>query len=112
MTRFLLSIPPRSWTTCSPLSARRPLKSLGGSPSCLQPPKNGWRTKGRAATKSSLTEDRLGSVEPGKLADMVVLEADPLQGIQNLRKIRLVVQGGKSYAPDTLLRQARSDAGK
>jgi len=70
----------------------------------------------RAATVTAAEalgkEDRLGSVEPGKLADMVVLDADPLQVIQNLRKIRLVVQGGKSYAPDTLLRQARSDAGK
>jgi imidazolonepropionase-like amidohydrolase len=57
-------------------------------------------------------DDRLGTVEPGKFADMVVLDADPLQEIQNLRKIHLVVQGGKTYAPDALLRQAWSQANK
>jgi imidazolonepropionase-like amidohydrolase len=54
--------------------------------------------------------DRLGTVEPGKLADMVVLDADPLEEIQNLKKIHLVVQGGKTYQPDALLQQARSQA--
>src|SRR5215469_1452003 len=57
-------------------------------------------------------DDRLGTVEPGKFADMVVLDADPLQEIQNLKKIHLVVQGGKIYAPDALLQQARSQANK
>src|SRR5215469_12961065 len=57
-------------------------------------------------------DDRLGTVEPGKLADMVVLDADPLQEIQNLKKIHLVVQAGKSYEPDALLEQARSQANK
>jgi len=55
-------------------------------------------------------DDRLGTVETGKLADMVVLDADPLREIQNLRKIHLVVQGGKTYTPDALFAQARSQA--
>ena len=55
-------------------------------------------------------EDRLGTLEPGKLADMVVLDADPLEEIQNLQKIHLVVQGGKPYQRDALLQQARSQA--
>jgi len=70
----------------------------------------------RAATLTAAEalgkEDRLGTIEPGKFADMVVLNADPLQEIQNLRKIHLVVQGGKSYAPDALLQQARWQANK
>ena len=57
-------------------------------------------------------DDRLGTVEPGKFADMVVLDADPLLEIQNLKKIHSVVQGGKIYAPDALLQQARSQANK
>jgi imidazolonepropionase-like amidohydrolase len=56
--------------------------------------------------------DQLGTVEPGKLADMVVLDGDPLQEIQNLKKIHLVVQGGKTYERDTLLQKARSQANK
>jgi imidazolonepropionase-like amidohydrolase len=57
-------------------------------------------------------DDRLGTIEPGKFADMVVLDADPLQDIQNLRKIHLVVQGGKTYEREALLQQARSQANK
>jgi len=70
----------------------------------------------RAATLTAAEalgkDDRLGTVEPGKFADMVVLDADPLQDIQNLEKIHLVVQGGKSYERDALLQQARSQANK
>jgi imidazolonepropionase-like amidohydrolase len=70
----------------------------------------------RAATLTAAEalgkDDRLGTVEPGKLADMVVLDADPLQEIQNLTKIHLVVQGGKTYERDALLQQARSQANK
>jgi len=57
-------------------------------------------------------DDRLGTVQAGKFADLVVLDADPLQEIRNLRKIHLVVQAGKTYAPDGLLQQARSQANK
>jgi imidazolonepropionase-like amidohydrolase len=70
----------------------------------------------RAATLTAAEalgkDDRLGTVEPGKLADMVVLDADPLEQVQNLKKIHLVVQGGRTYEPDPLLRQARSQANK
>jgi imidazolonepropionase-like amidohydrolase len=57
-------------------------------------------------------DDQLGTIERGKLADMVVLDADPMQQVGNLRKIHLIVQGGKTYAPDALLQQARSQANK
>lgn len=70
----------------------------------------------RAATLTAAEalgkDDRLGTLERGKLADMVVLDADPLQAIQNLRKIHLVVQGGKTYDPDALLQQAKEQASK
>jgi imidazolonepropionase-like amidohydrolase len=39
--------------------------------------------------------DRLGTIEAGKLADILVLEADPLQDIRNLRKIDTLVFNGK-----------------
>lgn len=35
-----------------------------------------------------------GSLEPGKLADLVILDADPLADIRNVRKVRAVVKGG------------------
>ena len=40
-------------------------------------------------------EDRLGTVEKGKFADLVLLEANPLDDIHNTHRITTVVQGGQ-----------------
>jgi len=37
----------------------------------------------------------LGTLEKGKIADLVILNADPLADIHNIRKVRSVVVGGK-----------------
>lgn len=37
----------------------------------------------------------IGTIEVGKLADLVILDADPLQDVQNLKKIGTVVYNGK-----------------
>lgn len=39
--------------------------------------------------------DSLGTVEPGKLADLVLLDANPLVDIKNVKKIRAVVINGR-----------------
>ena len=44
----------------------------------------------------------LGSIEPGKLGDVVVLDADPLADIRNSDKIRAVVLNGRVYDGTTL----------
>ncbi|MBM3310422.1 MAG: amidohydrolase family protein [Candidatus Aminicenantes bacterium] len=41
--------------------------------------------------------DSLGTIEKGKIADLVLLEADPLKDIGNTRRIAAVIQGGKIY---------------
>jgi hypothetical protein len=41
--------------------------------------------------------DTLGTVESGKLADMVLLDANPLEDIRNTRKIRAVIADGRLY---------------
>lgn len=38
---------------------------------------------------------QLGSLEPGKLADLVIVDGDPLADIRALRNVHLVVQGGR-----------------
>lgn len=38
---------------------------------------------------------KLGTLKPGKIADLVILDADPLADIKNVRKIRTVVKDGK-----------------
>jgi len=37
----------------------------------------------------------LGTIQPGKLADLIVVDADPLQDITNLRRLRFVFKEGR-----------------
>jgi imidazolonepropionase-like amidohydrolase len=50
-------------------------------------------TKNIAAAYHKL--DEFGTLESGKLADLVVVDADPLQDTENMRKISLVMKEGK-----------------
>jgi imidazolonepropionase-like amidohydrolase len=59
------------------------------------------------------TESTMGSVAPGKVADLVLLDADPTVDIHNARKIQSVVLSGKYFARpdlDHLLQQAQAAA--
>ncbi len=52
-------------------------------------------TRDAAAVLGAL--DSRGTVEPGKLADLVILGADPLADIRNTRSVELVVKHGHLY---------------
>jgi imidazolonepropionase-like amidohydrolase len=47
----------------------------------------------------------LGSIEPGKLADLVVIDGNPLVNIRDLRRVKRVMKDGRLYDLDALLRR-------
>ncbi len=49
----------------------------------------------RNAARACGLEAELGTVEAGKLADLLVVEGDPLRDLEALRRVRLVVHGGR-----------------
>lgn len=46
----------------------------------------------------------VGGLAPGKLADVVILDADPLASVENLSRIHRVIKDGKVYSPEELIR--------
>ena len=60
----------------------------------------------RAATLSAAefmgAADTLGSIEPGKSADLVLLDGDPLENIRNTQRIAAVLAQGRLFDEDQL----------
>jgi imidazolonepropionase-like amidohydrolase len=52
-------------------------------------------------------ESELGTVERGKRADLVVLDADPLQNIRNIRSVRWTIRDGRIYDAASLWKSVR-----
>lgn len=44
-------------------------------------------------------DDELGSIAPGKLADIILVAGDPTQDIEDIRKVERVIRGGVIYNP-------------
>jgi len=69
----------------------------------------------KAATINGATsfdiDDKLGSVEVGKLADLIVVRGNPLEDIKVVRNIRLVIKEGVAHDPEVLLRTAEGGIG-
>ncbi|MFN2533531.1 MAG: amidohydrolase family protein [Pyrinomonadaceae bacterium] len=55
-------------------------------------------------------EQDLGTVQRGKLADLLILEADPIADIGNVRRIFRVIKGGAVHDPAELFRAAKQQA--
>jgi imidazolonepropionase-like amidohydrolase len=58
-------------------------------------------------------DKELGTVAPGQLADLVLLDADPIRNIRNTQRINSVMSNGQLWdrpAVDRLLREAEMAA--
>ena len=49
-------------------------------------------------------EAELGSIAPGKLADMILVDGDPSRNVGDVRRLRLVIKDGALFDPDALCR--------
>jgi imidazolonepropionase-like amidohydrolase len=55
--------------------------------------------------------DKLGSIEPGKFADLFVIRGNPLTDIRNTRNVQWVMKSGVVYDPKDLLKMAEGKIG-
>jgi len=56
--------------------------------------------------------DTYGTIQPGRVADLVLLNMNPLEDISHTRKIHAVVLGGKFYPLASITAQSLQDAAK
>ncbi|MEE8607733.1 MAG: amidohydrolase family protein [Nitrospiraceae bacterium] len=66
------------------------------------PPLDVIRIATQEAAEAVGAEDELGTIEPGKLADLVLLDANPLEDIKNTQTIWRVIKGGWLFDPEKL----------
>jgi imidazolonepropionase-like amidohydrolase len=55
--------------------------------------------------------DRLGSIEPGKWADLVVVRGNPLADVRVVRNPRVVIKAGRVYDPVALMKSVEGKIG-
>jgi len=60
----------------------------------------------RSATTNGAkaTGREVGAITAGKLADVLILDADPLANLENLSRINRVIKDGRVYSPEELIR--------
>ena len=63
----------------------------------------------RDAARVFADEPDFGTIEKGKLADLLILDSDPLEDLANLQDIHRVVLGGQSLDPDVLVPPSATD---
>jgi hypothetical protein len=49
-------------------------------------------------------DDEVGSIEPGKLADLILVDGDPTTDISDIRRVVMVIKDGRVYDPAAIYR--------
>jgi imidazolonepropionase-like amidohydrolase len=60
-------------------------------------PMEALRSATAVSARAMRLDGEVGTLEPGKRADLVVLDANPLESIANVRAVRLVMKAGTLY---------------
>lgn len=81
------------------LTSRRELELMGQSGVA---PLDILQVASRLAAEKFGCATDLGTVQVGKIADLVLLKADPLRNINNVGEIDLVLRGGVPYRPSDI----------
>jgi len=63
------------------------------------------------AARALGVDARLGTIEQGKYADLIVIEGDPLTEITDTRDVRIVMRAGNLYYPSELFDSVRGRLG-
>jgi imidazolonepropionase-like amidohydrolase len=66
------------------------------------PPGEALRIATWNGAKYTRTLDRLGSITPGKLADLILVDGDPTGDISAIRRVVLVLKEGVAYYPSEI----------
>jgi imidazolonepropionase-like amidohydrolase len=70
------------------------------------PPMDALRAATAVSARAMGMERRTGTIEPGKEADLLVLDGNPLDAVRNLQRVRLVMKAGALYRSADLWRAA------
>ena len=92
----------------SPFSAHRELLSMVRSGI---PPATVLKIATINGARAMHVGDFLGSIEAGKIADLVIVRGDPLSEIRNVRNARWVMKAGRLYDPIELMRSVEGTIG-
>jgi imidazolonepropionase-like amidohydrolase len=91
------------WGPGEDLPGRGLQRELGYLTECGLTPLRALQTSTIAAARALGREADLGAIEAGKLADIVMLDRDPLQDIRNVSAVRTVIHGGRIATPSELI---------
>jgi imidazolonepropionase-like amidohydrolase len=69
-------------------------------------PLDAIRSATSVSAKAMRVDKDVGTIEPGKRADLLVLDANPLDNISNIRTLKLVMKDGRLYESAALWRAA------